>query len=424
MRHLTPQPIELRLLAAAGRLLLEYNESAGEIERILNATARAITNEEFAVAVSYEGITVSLGERSPLFIRVRELRYNASLQAKLHLILENLRSHEIDSSIALVELEHAESSTLRHSRWIAVPALGFAAASLAILLGADAVAVVTAGIATAIELVIRQELARRHFSLLTLPFAAAFIGAALGALAIRFGWTRTPGLIVIVPSLMIVPGPHLINGLFDLIDNHVPMSIARFGLASGILLASACGIVLGVDAILWTPQAPDTGATADHLTLLLDMLIAGFVTCGFAVYYNVALKHIGPAILGGMVGHGLRSLALDFGASLEAASFLGALAVGAVSAFVSRSFQVPVAVIAFAGAVTMMPGIQMFRALRGFLQLAHDGSNLQSAAATLGDASQAFLVVGALALGLVVAIRATLLLFDRLDVSAKGSVRL
>ena len=420
---MTTQLIELRLLAVAGRLLLEYNESAGEIERILNATARAITSEEIAVATSYAGLTISLGERPPLFMRVRELRYNAALQTQLHLILENLRSHEIDSSTALNELEQAESTALRYSRWIAVPALGFAAASLAILLGADAVAVVTAGIATAIGLVARQELVRRHFSLLMLPFSAAFIGAALGALAIRFGWTHSSGLIVIVPSLMIVPGPHLINGLFDLIDNHVPMSIARLGLSTGILLASACGIAVGMDVILWTPLATEPGATADHLNLLSDMLLAGVVTCGFAIYYNMALTDVRLAILGGMVGNGLRYIALDFGSSLESASFLGALAVGTVSAIVSRSYRVPVAVIAFAGAVTMMPGIQIFRALRGFLLLAHDGTSLQTAAATLGDASQAFLVVSALALGLVVAIRAIWLLFDRWDVSAKGSIR-
>ena len=42
-----------------------------------------------------------------------------------------------------------------------------------------------------------------------------------------------------MPALMVVPGPHLINGLLDLIDNHVPMALARFGLAAGVLLASS-----------------------------------------------------------------------------------------------------------------------------------------------------------------------------------------
>ena len=82
-------------------------------------------------------------------------------------------------------------------------------------------------------LLARQELGRRHFSLLALPFAAALIGAVAGGLAIRLGWTGSPELVLVVPALMVVPGPHLINGLLDLIDNHLPMSLARLGLGRG-----------------------------------------------------------------------------------------------------------------------------------------------------------------------------------------------
>ena len=107
--------------------------------------------------------------------------------------------------------------------------LGIAAASLAGLLGADGGAMFVVGLATGLGLIVRQALGRRHFSLLTLPLSAAFIGAALGGLAIRLGWTRTPGLALIVPSLMLIPGPHLINGILDLVDNYVPMSCRQAG---------------------------------------------------------------------------------------------------------------------------------------------------------------------------------------------------
>src|SRR4029077_10188779 len=127
------------------------------------------------------------------------------------------------------------------------------AAGLAALLGADPGAIAVAGLSTGLGLVARQELGRRHFPLLILPLAAAFIGAVLGGLAIRLDWTQTPGLVLIVPSLMLVPGPHLINGLLDLIDNYVPMSIARLGLATAILLACAVGIVLGIELTLGGP---------------------------------------------------------------------------------------------------------------------------------------------------------------------------
>jgi uncharacterized membrane protein YjjB (DUF3815 family) len=260
--------------------------------------------------------------------------------------------------------------------------------------------------------VARKELARRHVSLLALPLIAAFIGAVLGGIAIRLGWTSTPGLVLIVPSLMLIPGPHLINGLLDLIDNFLPMSVARLGLAVGITMVAALGIVLGMELTLSGAPVAEQGVKTGHLNVISDMLLAGAVTCGFAIFYNAAWAHIGAAVIGGMVGHGLRFLSQEAGCRLEVATFLGGLAVGVVAALIGRSYRIPFAVVAFAGAVTMIPGLQMYRALGGTLQLAQlkNTAELSTIGGILGDASQACLVVSALALGLIVAARAVQLL--------------
>jgi uncharacterized membrane protein YjjP (DUF1212 family) len=399
--------LQLELLGQAGRMLLENNDSTGVIHRTIAATARTLTQDDCDVAVAYGGVAVSLAGEGPVLMQIRELRYNTALQGRVHAILQQVRRAEIEPATALALLLRAEADTPRHPPWLAVLLLGVAAAGLAALLGADAGAVAVAGLATGLGLLARQVLGRRHFYMLTLPLTAAFIGSILGCVAIRLGWTRTPGLVLIVPSLMIVPGPHLINGLLDLIDNYVPMSLARLALATAILLASAVGIVLGIELTLSEPLIADQGVTAEHLNVLTDMLLAGIVTCGFAVLYNTPWSQVALAALAGMVGHGLRFLALEAGSTLEAATLLGGLAVGVVSAWIARSNKTPVAIIAFAGAVTMMPGWQLYRALGGALQLARirGETDLPSIAETLGDASQAALVVSALALGVIVGSR-------------------
>jgi uncharacterized membrane protein YjjP (DUF1212 family) len=411
-----PRP-QTNLLLQAGRLLLEYNESTGAIHRALTATARALTEETCQVAVTYRGVAVSLAGEGLALEPVTELRYNTAVQARVHEILEQVRRGDLDTSAALACLGGVEADTPRHARWLAALLLGAAAASLAGLLGADVGAAGVAGLATGLGLLARQELGRRHFSLLALPLTAAFIGAVLGGLAIRLGWTQSPGLVLIVPALMLVPGPHLINGLLDLIDNYVPMSLSRLGLATGILLASALGIVLGVELTLPDPFFPEQGASADHLNLVSDVVLAGIVTCGFAVFYNTAWRQLWMAAVGGMAGHGIRFLALEAGCRLEAATFLGGLTVGAISAWMARSSKMPVAVIAFAGAVTMIPGLSLYRALGGALQLARspDVADPQTAAGTLGNALQGCLVVSGLALGLILGARAVLALAGERD---------
>jgi uncharacterized membrane protein YjjP (DUF1212 family) len=404
--------LQTDLLLQAGRLLLAYNESTGAIHRALTATARALTDETCHVVVSYHGVAVSLAREGPAVEPVSELRYNMAVQARAHAILAQVRRGDLGPAEALSRLNRVEAETPRHSRWLAALLLGAAAASLAGLLGADVGTAGVAGLAAGLGLLARQELGRRHFSVLTLPLAAALLGAVLGGLAIRLGWARAPELALIVPALMLVPGPHLINGLFDLIDNQLPMSLFRLWLAAGILLASALGVVLGVELTVPTPLFPEQGAGAGHLNLVSDMALAGVVTCGFAVFYNTPWRHLWMAAAGGMAGHGLRFLALEAGCRLEAATFLGGLTVGAVSAWMARSSKTPVAVIAFAGAVTMIPGLSLYRALAGALQLARqaDRADPGTVAATLGNAFQGCLVVSALALGLILGARVVLAL--------------
>ena len=412
---LTDRSAEAQLLLRAGRLLLEYNESSGEILRTVTATAAALTDEPCHVALSYRGVAVSLGGSAPALQTVHELRYNAAVQTRVHEILDGVRRGATDACDAVARLDRVEGETPRQPRWLVASLLGAGAASFAVLLGADTGAAAVAGVASALGLLVRQELGRRHFSLLTLPLAAAFLGALLGGLAIRRGWTHSPELVLVVPALMLVPGPHLLNGLLDLVDNQLPMSLSRLGLATGILLASGLGIVLGVELTLPDPSLSGQSAAAEHLNLITDMLLAGIATCGFALFYNTSWRQMGMVVAGGMAGHGLRFLAMKFGCRLEVATFLGGLTVGAVAAWMVRSSRAPIAVMAFAGAVTMIPGLSLYRALAGALQLAQgaQATDPQLASRTLTHALQGGLAVGGLALGLILGSRSVLALTRR-----------
>jgi uncharacterized membrane protein YjjB (DUF3815 family) len=229
----------------------------------------------------------------------------------------------------------------------------------------------------------------------------------MGGLAIHLSWTHTPDLVLIVPALMIVPGPHLINGLLDLVDNHLTMSMARLWLAIGILLAGALGVILGIEVTFPELGPADPAGRSAAVNLLWDMLLAGVVTCSFAVFYNTAWGHIWQAAVGGMAGHGLRYLVLGAGGRLEVATFLGSLTVGIWSAWMARSGKMPFAVIGFAGAVTMIPGLQIYRGLAGALQLARLETLTDQSiiAAALGNGLQAAMVASALALGLIIGVR-------------------
>ena len=98
--------------------------------------------------VTYRGVVVSLAGESTAMEPVKELRYNMAVQARVHETLEKVRRRELDVSAALACLRRVEADTPRHSRLLTGLVLGVAAASLALLLGADSAASAVAGLAT------------------------------------------------------------------------------------------------------------------------------------------------------------------------------------------------------------------------------------------------------------------------------------
>src|SRR4029453_10561459 len=117
------------------------------------------------------------------------------------------------------------------------------------------------------------------------------------------------------------------------------------------LLASALGIVIGVELTLPDLANAEQASNPDRLNLVSDMALAGLVTCGFALFYNTPLRLLWMVAIGGMAGHGIRFLGLEVGCRLEVATFVAGLVVGAVSIWLARSTRAPLAAIAFAGAV-------------------------------------------------------------------------
>ena len=300
-----PSEAALRLLQLSARLLLEYNVRSKSLERAIDRIARHV-GVNVQTVVGYREVTLVLADGRGLHARAPELRINVAVSAGALNVIDELCLDRIGLDEATKSLETLERLAPRHRRWVVAALFGLAASAIAWLLRADWGAIVVSGLSSAVGLIARQELARRPVILFAQPFAAGLIGAAIGGLAIRLGWTATPGFCLIVPALMLVPGPHLINSVYDMLDNHMQTGICRLGLATGILIATALGVVLGG----WLTLGPATLSTspseAMRLTLPLDMALAGVAACGFGAFYNAPWRVLWVSILCGMVGHGLR----------------------------------------------------------------------------------------------------------------------
>jgi uncharacterized membrane protein YjjP (DUF1212 family) len=397
---------ELRLLQLAARLLLEYNVRCKTLERQI-ARLAAHLGVGVRTAIAYRNATLFIEGGMPLHVQVPELRMNVAISSGTRGVIDALCGGRIEPAAAEQRLAQLQRMPPQYGRWVLATLVGLAASALAWILRADAAATAASGVSAALGLIVRQELGKRHVMLFALPLAAAFIGAVIAGLVIRLGWTVTPELCLIVPALMLVPGPHLINGVDDILDNHVATGLARLGLASGIIMAAAIGVLLGRYVTLGDASLAATTFEGLPLTLLLDVVLAGIAACGFGAFYNTPGRVLSVAVAGGMAGHGVRYVCLAEGVGLSVATLFGCLAIGAVAAAARERLGLPFADVAFAGAVTMMPGALIYESIAGVVQMAaqHGAADPALTAATLALLFKALFVVGAMAIGLLVGAR-------------------
>jgi uncharacterized membrane protein YjjP (DUF1212 family) len=386
----------LRFLQRAAHLLLEYNMRTELLRNRLQAVAKVL-DVPVHVDIGYRTVTLHTPHGS-LHAQAHEIRINVAVNAAVMAIVDAVTTRSLPVREAIDALDNVVTRAPRHNRWILALIFGLAASALGTLQSGDLVAIVTVGVASALGLLARQELAKRHVALFALPFTAALIGSVLGGLVIAAGWTITPGICLIVPALMLVPGPHLINTLYDAIENNLQTAIPRLGLAAGILLAAAAGIFLGG----WLTLPPGHSNVLP-ITLATDILLAGIAACGFGAFYNEPWRVLWTSIVCGMVGHGVRYLSLKHGMPLETATLLACFSIGMIASVLVQRLKVQFAAVAFAGAVPMMPGVFMYQGIGGAMQIALAGSDAAAGllSVTLFNIFKASFVVGAMGIGLL-----------------------
>ena len=182
----------------------------------------------------------------------------------------------------------------------------------------------------------------------------------------------------------------------------MPSAVGRLSLALGILLAAAFGVLVGVWLTLGFPSAVTSNSVA-RLSLGLDFVLAGIAAGGLGIYYNTPHRVLWVSIVCGMVGHGLRYTGLQNGLSLEMSTLVGCGAIGVMSTAATLRWQLPFSAVAFAGAVTMMPGLFIYESIGNAVRVSGSEAAPDPAVTAMVVALglKAVFVVNAIVLGLL-----------------------
>src|SRR5882672_1367849 len=151
--------------------------------------------------------------------------------------------------------------------------------------------------------VLRRTLAHYTTNALLQPLGAALLAGVVGALAVRYRLSSSLRLVAVCPCMILVPGPHVLNGMMDLAAMRVPLGASRLIYAGLVILVISAGLLVGL-GVLGVSLPVD--APGRPVPLWLDVVAAGVAVAAYSIFFSTPLRMLAWPIAIGMLAHALR----------------------------------------------------------------------------------------------------------------------
>jgi uncharacterized membrane protein YjjP (DUF1212 family) len=308
------------------------------------------------------------------------------------------------------------ASTQRFALFAAV-----GAASLGVIFGAlDARSLLLIAASAAIGALVRRWLSGLSNNPLIQPLCAAFIAGAVAAVASRFRLTASIPLVAFCPCMVLVPGPHILNGAIDLARTRIALGIARLAYAGVIVLMICAGGLFGFTAV---GANLAIAGSSPPVPIVIDVIAAGCAVASFGTFFSMPWRLLALPITVGMLAHAARwALISVAGANAATGALVACILVSVIVTPIADRLHLPFAALAFSAVVSMMPGFFLFNAATGLVELVSIGPSAPAALLTsiATNGVMAFLIIMAMTFGLIL----PRMLFERLLLAParKGTV--
>ncbi len=201
--------------------------------------------------------------------------------------------------------------------------------------------------------------------------------------------------------MVLVPGPHILNGAIDLARTRIALGIARLAYAGVIVLLICAGGLSGFTAVGGHLAIAES---SPPVPLLVDMIAAGCAVAAFGTFFSMPWRLLAFPIAIGMVAHAARWALISLaGGSAPTGALVACMLVSVIATPVVDRLHLPFAAVAFSAVVSLMPGFFLFNAATGLVELVSIGPSAPPALLTsiVTSGATAFLIIMAMSFGLI-----------------------
>ena len=248
---------------------------------------------------------------------------------------------------------------------------------------------------------LRRWLAGMSRNLFLQPFCAALLAGGIGAVAVRLQLSSALRLVAVCPCMVLVPGPHLLNGTMDLVRGRVPLGASRIGYASLTILMICVGLLIGL--YCGGVSLPASGPSFP-IPLAYDVTAAAVAVAAYGTFFSMPWRMLPIPIVIGALAHACRWAVIWIGGgSVETGALIACLAAGTLVTPIADRLRLPFAALGFASVVSLIPGVFLFRMAGGLVELISRGGDASPdlLLTTLMDGMTAFLIFLAMSFGLI-----------------------
>ena len=363
---------------------------------------------ELSLSIGWEGIYLQVSDGKTTInqlIIVQPSKINMTqVAATMKIIAASEEKHKptITLKNELLSIDRLPSS----NNYIFFVACIAGSLALSIIFGAkDPYAMLLIGISAGLGAYVRRILGKVDVDPFLQTFAAALVAGIIGAIAVKLNVSSEARLVAVCPCMILVPGPHLLNGALDLGALRIPLGASRLSFAMLTIFTICAGLLIGLS--ICGESLPPVAASLS-IPFWVDIIAAGVAAISYGIFFSMPNKTLVFPLFAGMAAHFIRWEAMSlYNVNVEIAACLACFVAGIITAPVAKKYHLPFAGIGFASVVSLIPGVFLFRMSSALIQIKENNTSaiISLMGITLSDGIDALLIITAMTFGFVLSRR-------------------